>query len=934
MKKLILVLISVLIIVGLTGIMVPNFSATAPADAAPQARGETRTVLAEQFTATWCGYCPNAAAGLKQLQNEVGVENFVILAYHISSSDPMATAETDARATAYGVSGIPDVWFDATLRTTGAGSPSSAYDAYKAHYNTRRASESPLKIATGGVIDGTTATVYTQIEKVDTISGSLNIRYVLYENGVSSGDTYNNVVRKMEADTVSSTDFPVSKDKSFTIQSGWNSANLKAAVFVQSGSNGEVYQAKYEDFDGPLNEAPVVSNPTYTAHTIKEDVEDKTLDLYTIFSDPESDSLTFTSDATTTSNVQVTIGTTGIASLLSKENWNGEQDVTFYATDGPFHDPVSHKITITVDPVNDAPVPTDENLDFKMVEDTVNDNINLNDVFTEVDDGDAMTFSVTGNNNLGVTISIDGTAFIDSTGEFHGAEKITFIATDKAGATGTKDVVVTVTGQNDVPIVQNPLADFSIQEDEEDTSIELNSVFLDTDGDTLFFSYEKNKNIGVAIDEDGIVTLTPRKDWNGEETITFKATDKLSPNVKEDVTVTVTPVNDAPVPTVDSIITFDEDVENFYFFEATDVEGDSLTFETNLRTKIKGLEKGKNYFFDESTGELSMTPTNDMVGEYTIQMKVTDDGSPPRESDPVEFTLYIDNMNDIPKNVQIIEPAPGAVFKEGETINFLGSAEDDDLLIPENEEILLYQWRSDKVIGPIGTTEQFSTANLGVGEHKITLTVLDSMNDASSTTVTITIQGETDVAGGGAGGSSPNDVEGSSDDPMSSLWWILVALVVVIVFVLVITMVFMKKKKPELTPEEMQLQSYYDQLQDQGMLADQSAAYGYGYQQPAMMGAGAMGQTAYPQQSMYQQPAAAQTQYPMQPQAQPQASVSVGVAQAPAPAKVVGVLEPKVAEKPQLPPAKEELENLPKTKPVTMNTQNTQSKPKDWNWNY
>jgi thiol-disulfide isomerase/thioredoxin len=932
MKKLIFVLISVLIIVGLSGIVVPDFSTTTPAKAEPEARGETRTVLAEQFTATWCGFCPNAAGGLKQLQDEVGIENFVVLAYHLS--DNMATAETDARATAYGVSGIPDVWFDASLRQTGAGSVSDAYNAYKAHYNTRRGSQSPITIASGGVIDGSTATVYAQLEKVDSVSGSLNIRYVLYENGVNDGGTsYKNVVRKMEVDSVSSTDFPMSKEKSFTIQSGWNSANLNAAIFVQVGTNGEVLQAKYEDFDGPLNEAPTVSNPTYTTHSINEDVEDSTLNLNTIFSDPESDPLTFDSDATTASNVQVTIETNGVAKLLSKLNWNGQQDIEFTATDGPFHDPISHKITVTVTAVNDAPVPTTENLDFKMVEDSYNNNINLNDVFSEVDDGDTMVFSVTGNVNLAVDIASDGTVTIDSTGEFQGAEKITFIATDVAGATGTKDVIVTVTGQNDMPIVQGDgIEDFSINEDEEDASIDLNQVFLDSDGDTLFFSYEKNKNIGVAIDGDGIVTLTPRKDWNGDETITFKATDKLSPNVKEDVTITVLPVNDAPVPKEfdKSGLKIDEDVESTIFFEATDIENDQLTFETNIRSKVKGLEKGKNYFFDESTGEMIITPTNDMVGEYTVQMKVTDDGSPPKESDPVEFTLYILNKNDIPKNVQIIEPMPGSVFKEGDTINFLGSAEDDDLLIPENEEVLMFQWRSNNMLGPIGTTEQFSFSNLEAGEHVITLTVMDSMNDASSATVTITIQAE--------GGADDTSKTGSPDDKgadssMSNLWWILAALVVVIVVVLVIMMMFMRKKKPELTPEEMQLQSYYDRLQDQGMLTPQTPAYGYGYQQPGMMGTTGFGQP-YPQQTMYQQQTVTPpSQLPMQPPVpeQPKPQVSVAVAQAPAPAKVVGIIEPKVAEKPQLPPAKEELANLPKTKPVTMNTQ---SKPKDWNWNY
>jgi hypothetical protein len=388
--------------------------------------------------------------------------------------------------------------------------------------------------------------------------------------------------------------------------------------------------------------------------------------------------------------------------------------------------------------------------------------------------------------------------------------------------------------------------------------------------------------------------------------------------------VTVLPINDAPVPKEIFDITINEDEEYTYIFEATDVEADTITFETNIRSKVKGLEKGKNYFFDERTGEMTITATNEMVGEYQIQLKVKDDGSPPKESDPIDFILYIDNTNDIPKNVQIIEPAPGAVFQKDDKINFLGSAEDDDLLIPDSEEILMYQWRSDKVIGLIGNSEQFSYEKLTVGEHKITLTVYDSMNDASSTSVTITIQGDTE------GVTKIDPKEGSDEDSvMSNLWWILAALVVVIVFVLVITMVFMRKKKPELTPEEQQLQSYYEQLQSQGTF-EETPMYGYGYQQPGMMGS-TYPQTQYPQQQFYPQQ---QTAYP-QPTAQPQPQPVVSP-QAPAPAKVVGVIEPKVQKAPQLPPASENLQDLPKTKPVTTPTATKEqaSKPKDWNWNY
>jgi hypothetical protein len=778
-------------------------------------------------------------------------------------------------------------------------------------------------MVSGGVISGGTASVEVQIDNVDSVSGSLYIRYVLFEDGVSEGgDTYNHVVRDMIEESVSSSDFPVAKQKDFTIGGSWNEANLGAAVFVQVGSNGEILQGVYEDFNGPLNQPPEVSNAGKVEHVIKEDISDSTLDLKTIFTDPESDALTFTSSADETSNVQVTI-VDGVATLLSKTNWNGEEDVTFYATDSAYHDPVPHTIKIIVQAVNDAPVAIPDNLDFIMTEDSTNSDIDLDNVFSDVDTGDTMTFSVTGNNNLGVTISADNTAFIDSSGEFHDAETITFIATDQSGATGTKDVKVTVRSQNDKPVVLDALIDFSINEDTEDYSIDLSRIFMDPDGDQLYFTYDQNKHIGVSIDGSGKVTITPRQDWFGEETIVFKATDKLSPNVPEDVTITVLPINDPPVAEEVFELYVYEDEDYDYQFEAKDIEDDSITFELNIRSVIKGLEKGKNYFFDDATGELTITPTNEMVGEYTVELIVKDDGNPPAESEPLQFSITIENTNDAPTNVKILQPLPGTVVDKETTINFIGSAEDVDLLVKDSGETLIYRWESDKMIGLIGEGEAISKV-LEPGEHKITLKVYDSANAVSMASITITV--EDPAAKGDPTTSDPTQVESGGN--IDTLWILLVAIVAVIIVVFVVTLMFMRKKKPELTPEEQQLQQYYDTLQNQGMLdpmAQQSQYGNMGYQQG--YGAYPQQQTAYPQQQMV---------YPQQvAQPQPAAAVVAPVV-APSP-KPAAVLPQAEVATPQLPPASIDTTNeeLPRTKPVTPQTeqQNGAQQPKDWQWN-
>jgi fibronectin type 3 domain-containing protein len=98
------------------------------------------------------------------------------------------------------------------------------------------------------------------------------------------------------------------------------------------------------------------------------------------------------------------------------------------------------------------------------------------------------------------------------------------------------------------PEINNSQFDISINEDTyDDTSINLYHWFKDVNNDPLDFSCFGNDFITVTIyPENGTVALKPMPNWNGEEIITFTADDGHFKEVSDTVTVTVTPVNDAP----------------------------------------------------------------------------------------------------------------------------------------------------------------------------------------------------------------------------------------------------------------------------------------------------------------------------------------------------------------------------------------------------
>src|SRR5438067_7133515 len=73
------------------------------------------------------------------------------------------------------------------------------------------------------------------------------------------------------------------------------------------------------------------------------------------------------------------------------------------------------------------------------------------------------------------------------------------------------------------------------------------------------------------------MTYTPAANYNGPDSFTFKANDGTVDSAIATVAVTVTPVNDAPVATAQSVTT-NQDTAKAISLTASDVDGDTLTY--------------------------------------------------------------------------------------------------------------------------------------------------------------------------------------------------------------------------------------------------------------------------------------------------------------------------------------------------------------------
>jgi thiol-disulfide isomerase/thioredoxin len=109
-----------------------------------------RVVVAEDFTGTWCQYCPAAANGLEQLHEETG-DSLLVLAYHYG--DPYQTTETYNRILSY--QSDPDLWgfptvifdgYDSMVGSSGSGAAYTNYDYYRPIFDSHKTVTSPFEM--------------------------------------------------------------------------------------------------------------------------------------------------------------------------------------------------------------------------------------------------------------------------------------------------------------------------------------------------------------------------------------------------------------------------------------------------------------------------------------------------------------------------------------------------------------------------------------------------------------------------------------------------------------------------------------------------------------------------------------------------------------------------------------------------------------------
>ncbi|WP_419836138.1 tandem-95 repeat protein [Vibrio parahaemolyticus] len=470
----------------------------------------------------------------------------------------------------------------------------------------------------------------------------------------------------------------------------------------------------------PVNDAPVAKDDIATT---QEDTA-VTIDVLPNDTDADGDKLSVESASVPKEQGTVEV-VNGKLVFTPTENFNGDAEITYTVTDGQLTDEA--KVTVTVNPVNDAPtikVDAVESITEDAVStDTVVATLTVRDTDTPEDQ---LTVSLENNSNgyfvlVGNEVKLTQAGVDAVNNDELNLKDLTISASvsDGVNPTASDSDSLVVNRVNDAPTVENAIADQVLSEDFDAYTIDLNEVFKDSDS-SLEFSVSGNDNIQISI-VSGVATITPTADWNGKETITFTVKDSSGESVNQTVDFTVAPVVDIEADSADVV----EDTPTIINVLGND------TFEGADKVVSLDAENGpKNgTVIVNNDGTVTYTPDDNYVGEDTFTYIVTSGGV----SESTTVSVDVTPVNDAPVAKDDI-----ATTQEDTavTIDVLpnDTDADGDKLSVESASVPKEQGTVEVVNGKL----VFTPAENFNGDAEITYTVTDGqLTDEAKVTVTV-----------------------------------------------------------------------------------------------------------------------------------------------------------------------------------------------------
>jgi VCBS repeat-containing protein len=514
--------------------------------------------------------------------------------------------------------------------------------------------------------------------------------------------------------------------------------------YTISDSKGETSSSTIKVTVNPENDPPTAVNDSANTK------EDTLVNIDVLGNDTDPDLVTAgqTDDLTILSYGGSPQGTVTIASdnkslsFKPSLNWNGTTSFTYTIQDkGAVTSTAT--VSVTVEAVNDDPVAVD---DSSSTDEDTEKTISVLTNDTDVDlsrEGDTLTIKSSVNGSHGSTeVSADKLSIVYTPeGNWNGDDSFSYIMQDSHGKTSSATVNIRTLPVNDPPTALDDNAEV-----DEDSSVVIDVLKNDQDvdlareGDNLkIVAYTDASHGSVTIAEDGkTLTFTPDPDYNGPAGFSYTMQDKDEQTSSADVSVTVKPINDAPIAQDDSAYV-DEDGTVTLDLLANDIDADLAQPEGDnlVILSTDGILHGTTQF-TSGNKELIYKPDANWYGKETFTYKMKDKKD---VTSSAAVTVVVKPVNDAPKISDLSDQTIDEDSSTGE-LNFSVSDIDNEAsdltvtaqtsngtFIP-NENIVLSGSGTDRTV-KITPAADYNT--YGFSPVEITLTVSDGSLIASDT---------------------------------------------------------------------------------------------------------------------------------------------------------------------------------------------------------
>ncbi|MBN1815533.1 MAG: tandem-95 repeat protein, partial [Anaerolineae bacterium] len=306
-----------------------------------------------------------------------------------------------------------------------------------------------------------------------------------------------------------------------------------------------------------INQAPV-GNPQSVSTA-----EDAPLNVLLTGSDPEDDPLTYHVVLSPTHGALT--GTAPSLTYTPAPDYYGPDSFSFVANDG-HSSSAPAEVSIDVTAVNDAPVAHPESV-------STAEDVPLGVVLSGSDvDGDPLTYRVVLSPTHGTLSGTPPSLIYSPHADYHGLDSLAFTVDDGQASSEPAEVTIEVTAVNDVPVA-NGLSVAAA----EDTPLDVVLTGSDVDGDPLTYRVVLTPSHGTLTGTAPSLSYLPAPDYHGADSLIFVAHDGTADSEPAAVTITITPVNDAPVA-VPLTITARPRIPVAIILGGWDVDGDTLAY--------------------------------------------------------------------------------------------------------------------------------------------------------------------------------------------------------------------------------------------------------------------------------------------------------------------------------------------------------------------